>query len=49
IGLEAHLYGTHSFRRGGAQYFLSESRWDLTMICNWGGWPLELGSVTLVR
>ncbi|ORY40752.1 hypothetical protein BCR33DRAFT_827584, partial [Rhizoclosmatium globosum] len=49
IGLEAHLYGTHSYRRGGAQYFLSERRWYLTMICNWGGWSLEFGSMTIVR
>ncbi|TDL15193.1 hypothetical protein BD410DRAFT_778284 [Rickenella mellea] len=31
-------YGTHSFRRGGAQYLANMPRWPLTSICAWGGW-----------
>ncbi|KAJ3412145.1 hypothetical protein HDV05_001183 [Chytridiales sp. JEL 0842] len=34
----ARLYKTHSFRRGGVQYFHYELGWTLEQICDWGGW-----------
>ena len=33
-----NLYGTHSFRRGGCQFYLSIRRKTLGEICAWGGW-----------
>ncbi|KAF7341459.1 DNA breaking-rejoining enzyme [Mycena venus] len=32
IGLDPYPYGTHSFRRGGCQYFASHRRWSLRRI-----------------
>jgi hypothetical protein len=44
IGRPGHLYGLHSFRRGGAQYytqFISGKKWSLTKLCDWGGWSRQ--------
>ncbi|KAJ7875080.1 hypothetical protein B0H13DRAFT_2236140 [Mycena leptocephala] len=45
IGLDPHPYGTHSFRRGGCQYFASHRRWSLRRIC----WSMEFSSLTIVK
>lgn len=39
-----HLFGTHSFRRGGCQFLNMTWRWSIRQICLWGGW--SLGSET---
>jgi hypothetical protein len=49
-----HLYGAHSFRRGGCQYFCcflypAEERWNFLQLCEWGGWSMSLTSLTIVR
>ncbi len=46
---DATPYGTHSFRRGGCQYFATELRWPLRRICDWGGWSLSLTHLTIVK
>lgn len=33
-----HQYGTHSFRRGGSQFYLAIRRKTIHDICAWGGW-----------
>ena len=43
------VYGTHSFRRGGCQWYATEKRWPLRRICDWGGWSMELTNLTIVR
>jgi hypothetical protein len=42
IGLDPRPYGTHSFRRGGAQFLYVERRWNVVDVCNWGGWSKDL-------
>ncbi|KAF8814125.1 hypothetical protein BYT27DRAFT_7250346 [Phlegmacium glaucopus] len=49
IGIDPSPYGTHSFRRGGCQYFASIRRWKLRRICDWGGWSTEFSSLTIPR
>ncbi|KAF8906281.1 hypothetical protein CPB84DRAFT_1675966 [Gymnopilus junonius] len=49
ICVEPSPYGTHSFRRGGCQYFASLRRWKLRRICEWGGWSTEFSSMTIVK
>ena len=49
IGIDPSPYGTHSFRRGGCQYFASIRRWKLRRICDWGGWSTEFSSLTIVK
>ncbi|KAK7033784.1 DNA breaking-rejoining enzyme [Favolaschia claudopus] len=49
VGLDPYPYGTHSFRRGGCQYFASHRRWSLRRICDWGGWSMEFSSLTIVK
>ncbi|KAK7053588.1 DNA breaking-rejoining enzyme [Favolaschia claudopus] len=49
IGMDPYPYGTHSFRRGGCQYFASHRRWSLRRICDWGGWSMEFSSLTIVK
>ena len=46
-----YLYGTHSFRRGGCQYWhhYANPRWTLRQLCAWGGWSLEFDNMTIVR
>ena len=43
--LDVHMdlspYGTHSFRRGGAQFLSDEMRWSVKEICDWGGWAYD--------
>lgn len=36
-----NMYGTHSFRRGGCQFYLSRGR-TLTEICAWAGWDEDI-------
>lgn len=45
------LYGTHSFRRGGCQYWhhYAYPRWTLRQLCSWGGWSLEFDNMTIVH
>ncbi|KAA1471616.1 hypothetical protein DENSPDRAFT_894477 [Dentipellis sp. KUC8613] len=38
IHVNPQPYGTHSFRRGGAQYLVKSLRWPITRVCSWGGW-----------
>ena len=42
-----HLYATHSFRRGGAQYRLSQG-WPIGKVAIWGGWS-QLEAITMFR
>ena len=42
-----HLYGTHSFRRGGAQYRLTQG-WSISKVAQWGGWS-QLEAITMFR
>src|SRR5262249_42888917 len=46
-----YLYGTHSFRRGGCQYWCHHAypRWDIKQLCSWGGWSVEFDNVTIIR
>jgi len=49
ISVDPFPYGTHSFRRGGCQYLVSDRRWSLRTICEWGGWSTEFSNLTIVR
>ncbi|KAJ7210194.1 DNA breaking-rejoining enzyme, partial [Mycena rebaudengoi] len=49
LGFDPYPYGTHSFRRGGCQYFASHRRWSLRRICEWGGWSMEFSNLTIVK
>ena len=49
ININHYLYGTHSFRRGGCQYFAAYRRWSLRRICDWGGWSTEFSNLTIVK
>jgi hypothetical protein len=49
IGENPDIYDTHSFRRGGAQYFLLQVGWPITRITNWGGWSEEWNGLTVYR
>ncbi|GJE98264.1 hypothetical protein PsYK624_144900 [Phanerochaete sordida] len=42
-----HLYRTHSFRRGGAQYRL-EQGWSTGKVAQWGGWS-QVEAITMFR
>ncbi|PBK83411.1 DNA breaking-rejoining enzyme [Armillaria gallica] len=42
-------YGTHSFRRGGCQWFACELRWSIRQICEWGGWSTDFSHLTIVK
>jgi hypothetical protein len=46
-----YLYGTHSFQRGGCQYWChyANPKWDIRQLCLWGGWSVEFDSMTIVR
>lgn len=43
------MYGTHSFRRGGAQYFHIYKGWDLATISKWGGWSTNFDNTVIMR
>jgi len=49
ISQEPMLYGGHSFRRGGVQYFYRFKRWNLVRICDWGGWSSNYSNTTIMR
>ncbi|KAJ7231739.1 hypothetical protein B0H12DRAFT_1205029 [Mycena haematopus] len=49
VGIDPYPYGTHSFRRGGCQYFHIHRRWLMRDICQWGGWSIEFSSLTIVK
>ncbi|KAF7308877.1 DNA breaking-rejoining enzyme [Mycena kentingensis (nom. inval.)] len=49
IGRDPYPYGTHSFRRGGCQYFATYRRWSLRKICEWGGWSMDFSHLTIVK
>ncbi|KAN0137248.1 hypothetical protein V8E53_004958 [Lactarius tabidus] len=49
INIDPAAYGTHSFRRGGCQYFSVERRYSLRDICDWGGWSSEFTHLTIVK
>ncbi|KAJ7263209.1 DNA breaking-rejoining enzyme [Mycena haematopus] len=49
INVDPYPYGTHSFRRGGCQYFHVYRRWSIRDICQWGGWSTEFSSLTIVK
>ncbi|KAL1660113.1 hypothetical protein GGF50DRAFT_130526 [Schizophyllum commune] len=42
-------YGTHSFRRGGCQFYIVDRRWNIRKICEWGGWSREFSNLTIVK
>lgn len=43
-----HMYGTHSFRRGGCQYRVKHMGWSVDMVAAWGGWS-QLEATTMFR
>lgn len=48
------LYGTHSFRRGGCQYYHAylepkEDRWSFKKLADWGGWSENFDSNSMYR
>ena len=47
--MDPTLYGTHSFRRGGCQYFSSVLGWAIRKLCDWGGWSTNFDNLTIVR
>ena len=49
VGKDPILYGTHSFRRGGCQYFSSVEGWNIRKLCDWGGWSTNFDNWTIVR
>ena len=49
VGNSCYLYGTHSFRRGGCQYYYCELGWNLKRVCDWGGWSTEFDNLTIVK
>ncbi|KAH7903548.1 hypothetical protein BJ138DRAFT_1107580 [Hygrophoropsis aurantiaca] len=49
IKIDPYAYGTHSFRRGGVQYYASDCRWQLRKICEFGGWSQEFAHMTIVK
>ncbi|KAJ7651100.1 DNA breaking-rejoining enzyme [Roridomyces roridus] len=49
ICLDPWPYGTHSFRRGGCQFFSTWQRWSLRRVCEWGGWSTEFSNLTIVK
>ena len=46
---DASRYGTHSFRRGGAQYFYHVLRWPRLLITAYGGWADSKDASILFR
>ncbi|KAJ7619592.1 DNA breaking-rejoining enzyme, partial [Roridomyces roridus] len=49
IGLDPWPYGTHSFCRGGCQFFATWQCWSLRRLCEWGGWSMEFSNLTIVK
>lgn len=49
IGIDPRPYGTHSFRRGGAQHLVKVRRWPITQVCGWGGWSENGDMATLFK
>jgi len=49
IGKDPWPYGTHSFRQGCCQWLASGMQWDIRRICDWGGWSLDLQSLTILK
>jgi len=41
IDVDPRPYGTHSFRRGGAQFLHHVRRWSIIKVCDWGGWSKD--------
>lgn len=41
VGINPQPYGTHSFRRGGAQFLKHVKRKDIIDICEYGGWSKD--------
>lgn len=42
VGIDPDPYGTHSNRRGGAQWLSRVKRWMFRDICSWAGWSDNL-------
>lgn len=49
INEDFELYGGHSFRRGGAQWFITVARWSVMKLCRYGGWSTEFDNFTIIR
>lgn len=49
MGAKYEMYGGHSFRRGGAQWFVGVKRWNVIKLCKYGGWSKEFDAVTIMR
>ena len=49
ISEDSFLYGSHSFRRGGAQFFYIERNWDIPTLCDWGGWSTAYSAEVIFR
>lgn len=42
VHIKPDPFGTHSFRRGGAQWLALVKRWPYRNICSWAGWSDNL-------
>jgi hypothetical protein len=49
ISEDPFLYGSHSFCRGGAQFFYVERNWDIPTLCDWGGWSPAYSADVIFR
>ena len=48
VEVDPSPYGTHSFRRGGAQFLSDEVGLSVKQICEWGGWSYDSNSTMTV-
>jgi hypothetical protein len=48
VGVDPSPYGTHSFRRGGAQFLSDEVGLSVKQICEWGGWSYDSNSTMTI-
>ncbi len=49
IGINGEAFGTHSFRRGGCQFYATYHNWNLINIALWGGWSLSLNLRVIIQ
>jgi hypothetical protein len=48
-GIDPSPFGSHSMRRGGCQYLVSERRFDICEVIDFGGWSGALENNTILR
>ncbi|KAK0463134.1 uncharacterized protein EV420DRAFT_1618934 [Desarmillaria tabescens] len=49
LDITPYPYGTHSFHRGGCQWFSCDLHWSIRQICEWGGWSSDFSYLTIVK